>query len=151
MTFECSIEIAATPQGVFAFLTEPELVKLWQLDLPEPPPLPAGGLRVGTRQSATVEEHGRKMAIETVVTDLIVNELIAWEMLSPNADLHTEFRLIPQGAATLLRQRVTMKPKGFIRLFWPLLRGVFPRKARSRLKLLKERVEACPNATVAAV
>ena len=138
MNFECSVEIAGDPQRVFAFLTRPELVKTWQLDLPEPPPLPPGGLHIGLRQRAIVEEYGRRFEIETVVVDFNPDCTIAYEMDSPNAVVLTQYHLSQRPVSTTLRQTVTFTPRRWMRFVWPMVQGVFRKKVRSRLRLLKE-------------
>ena len=142
MNFQYIVEIAATPERVFAYLTEPELVKRWQIDLAEPPTPPPGGLRVGARQRAIVEEHGRRFEVETVVVALAVNELLGYEMQAPTASVRSEYRLIRQPGFTRMEATFSVKPLGFMRLLWPLVKGFFRRKTESRLKLLRQTVEA---------
>ncbi|HEY6305440.1 MAG TPA: SRPBCC family protein [Candidatus Angelobacter sp.] len=150
MSFEFTVDIAAPPERVFAYLTEPELVKRWQPDLAELAPLPPGGLRVGTRQRATVEEYGRRFEVETVVVALIVNQLLGYEMQAPTATVRGEYRLIRQVNLTRIEETVTVKPRGPMSMVWPLVKGFFRRKMESRLKLLKQTVETGEKLSVQA-
>lgn len=153
MSLQASIEIAATPERIFAYLTQPELVKSWQPDLVESSPLPAGGLRVGTRQQAIVEEFGRRWKIETVVVDMAPNRHIAFDMEGPTASVHSEYLLVQNGDRTRVEHTAAMiTPLGFMRVLWPLplVKGLFRRKMQSRLKLLRKRVEEAAELTQAA-
>lgn len=142
MSPQFSVEIEATPERVFAYLTEPELVKSWQIDLAEPPPLPPGGLRMGVRQRAVVEEYGRRFEVETEIVAFSANELLGYAMQSPNAVVRSEYRLIRQPGSTRVEANVIFEPRRLLRVLWPLFRGFFRRKTQNRLELLKKAVEA---------
>jgi uncharacterized protein YndB with AHSA1/START domain len=150
MSLQFAVEIAAPPERVFAYLTEPDLVKRWQPDLAELAPLPPGGIRLGTRQRATVEEYGRRFEVETLVVALTENELLAYEMQAPTASVRGEYRLIRQPSFTRLEETVTIKPRGAMSIVWPLVKGFFRRKMESRMKLLKQTVETGENPGVEA-
>ena len=69
-----TIEIQATPEKVFEYITDPKHVKSWQPDVVEPHPLPPGGLRVGARVGATVQEYGRRFDVDLLVAAMKKND-----------------------------------------------------------------------------
>ncbi len=97
-----SIEIEATPELVFSFMTDPQHVKSWQPDLVELKPVAPGGLWVGAHVGATVEEYGRRFDIDMVVAALTPNEHIAYDMNAPTAAVHMDYRLVRWGDRTRL-------------------------------------------------
>ncbi len=139
---KASIEIAATPELVFNFMTDPKHIRSWQPDVVEPRPVPPGGLRVGARVGATIDQHGRKFEVDRVVAALTPNEYIAYYMDAPTASTRIDYRLVRWGDRTRVVSTMIVRPKGLLRAFYFLIRGVFQRKMESRLRLLREVVEA---------
>jgi uncharacterized protein YndB with AHSA1/START domain len=137
-----SIDIAASPELVFAYMTDPRHVKSWQPDVVESQPLPAGGLCVGTRLRSTVQEYGRRFEVELRIAAIAANEHVAYEMEAPTASIHSEFRLTRKGNSTRVEHLVTVRLKGLGRLLMPFAKGMVQRKLESRLKLLRDAVEA---------
>jgi uncharacterized protein YndB with AHSA1/START domain len=80
------VEIAASPDRVFSFMTNPEHVKQWQPDVVESIPLTKGSVQRGTRWRVTVEEFGRRFDVETSVVDLVLNTRLVFETSAPTAD-----------------------------------------------------------------
>jgi len=138
---KATIEIEATPEQVFTYMTDPKLVRSWQPDVVEPRPVPAGGLRVGAKVGATVEEYGRRFDVDLVVAALTPNEHIAYDMDAPTASAHIDYRLVRWGDRTRLVSRAIMRPKGFLRPLYFLITGMVQRKMESRLRLLRDVVE----------
>jgi uncharacterized protein YndB with AHSA1/START domain len=136
-----SVEIAASPERVFSYMTDPQHLRRWQPDLVEPQSPPEGGLRVGTQFRATVKEYGRRFDIELRVTALAMNEHVAYDLEAPTASMQSEFHLVPQGKNTRVEHTAVVKPKAFLRVLWPFVQGMIRRKLRSRLRLLREAVE----------
>jgi uncharacterized protein YndB with AHSA1/START domain len=144
---KATIEIAATPEQVFTYMTDPKHVKSWQPDAVEVRPLPPGGLRVGAHVGATVQEYGRRFDIDMVVAELTPNEHIAYDMDAPTAAIHMDYRLVRWGDRTRLVSTAIVRPKGFLRPLFFLMKGMVQRKIESRLRLLRDVVEQPGPAT----
>ncbi len=136
-----SIEIAAMPEKVFAYLTEPQHLQSWQPDVAEPPTL-SEEIRVGTRWTTKIAEYGRQFTVEMLVVAIAPNEQMVYEMQAPTASVHGEWRLSQHGDHTCVELTTIVKPLGFMRLVWPFVQGLFQRKMEWRLKLLRDAVEA---------
>ena len=137
-----SVEIAAAPERVFAFMTDPSQIKRWQPDVVESRPLTENGFRVGARWRATVEEYGRRFDVETWVVALATNERIVVGMDAPTASGEIEYHFVGQGQGTSLSVTATLEIKGMMRILSFLVKGMVRRKMESRLKLLRDVVEA---------
>ena len=139
--YQATADIAAAPEEVFVFLTDPERIKLWQPDVIESHP-PAGGLRIGARARAVVQEYGRRFSVEFLVVALTANQQLTYDMDAPTVSARIEYRLMHHGVGTHLEQTMTPTFKGFARFLSPCLKGMIQRKMESRLALLRELVEA---------
>ena len=112
--YRATTEIAAAPEQVFALMT-PERMKSWQPDMIESHP-PEGGLRVGARARAVVQEYGRRFSAEFLVVALTPNERLDWDMDTPTVSVRIEYRLVRRGNRTGVECTVAPKFKGFMRL-----------------------------------
>jgi uncharacterized protein YndB with AHSA1/START domain len=137
-----TVEIAASRDRVFSFMTDPEHVKQWQPDVVESIPLTTGGVQRGTRWRVTVEEFGRRFDVETSVVDLVLNTRLVFETSAPTADVQVDYRFFEHGPNTRVELATTLKPRGFMRVFAPFAKGMIRRKVASRLDLLREVIEA---------
>ena len=135
-----STEIAATSEEVFAFITDDSRLKTWQPDVVESYP-PAGGLRVGARPRAIVEEYGRRFEVELLILEFEPNQRIVYQMEAPTASGRVEYHLTRAGQRTRLDQLVTIRPKGIMWLLGPFIVGMVRRKMASRLGLLRDVIE----------
>jgi uncharacterized protein YndB with AHSA1/START domain len=137
-----TVEIATSPDRVFSFMTNPEHVKQWQPDVVESIPLTKGSVQRGTRWRVTVEEFGRRFDVETSVVDLVLNTRLVFETRAPTADVQVDYRFFEHGSNTRVELATTVKPRGFMRVFFPFAKGMIRRKVASRLDLLREVIEA---------
>ncbi|HYV64291.1 MAG TPA: SRPBCC family protein [Bryobacteraceae bacterium] len=144
--YKASIEIAAPPEKIFEFMTDPKHVKSWQPDVVEPRPLPPGGLQVGSHVGGTVQEYGRRFDVDLLVAAMTRNEHIAYRMEAPTASAYVEYRLVQWGNYTWVVSTAAMRPKGFLASLYPVAKGLMKRmaqrKMRSRLNLLRAAVES---------
>ena len=102
------VEIAASRDRVFSFMTNPEHVKQWQPDVVESIPLTNGGVRRGTRWRVTVEEFGRRFDVETSVVDLVLNTRLVFETNAPTADVQVDYRFFEHGPNTRVELATTL-------------------------------------------
>nr|AUN37673.1 hypothetical protein [uncultured bacterium] len=143
---KATVDIAALPDRIFAFMTDPKNLKSWQPDVVEARPLPPGGLQVGAHVGATVEEYGRTFDVHLQVAAMERNEHIAYRVEAPTVSAVVEYRLVQWGSQTLVVSTTAMRPKGFLGSMYPVLKGLIKsmvrRKMQSRLNLLRAAVES---------
>ena len=137
-----TVEIAASRDRVFSFMTNPEHVKQLQPDVVESIPLTKGGVQQGTRWRVTVEEFGRRFDVETSVVECVLNTRLVFETSAPTADVQVDYRFFEHGPNTRVELDTTLRPRGFMRVFFPFAKGMIRRKVASRLDLLREAIEA---------
>jgi uncharacterized protein YndB with AHSA1/START domain len=103
------IQIAASPETVFALLTEPAQMQTWFAELVDADCRPGGVFRV---------TGPRGVSIEGTYLEIVPNRKVVFtwgglEGLAPGAST-VEFRVEPHGAGTLLRLRHYGLPKSRI-------------------------------------
>jgi uncharacterized protein YndB with AHSA1/START domain len=131
------VQIAASPETVFALLTESARMRTWLADIVEAECRPGGIFRI-------TGPRGR--SIEGTYLEIIPNRKVVFtwggiEGLAPGAST-VEFRLEPQSGGTLLRLRHHGLPRARIE---PHRRGW----VEFALPKLKEAAEGRPPATLA--
>jgi uncharacterized protein YndB with AHSA1/START domain len=94
------IRIAASPETVFAFLTEPERLKLWLADVVEADARPSGAFRISGPAGGTIEGT----YLEVVPHRKIVLSWGGMSGLLPGEST-VEFLIEPHAGGTLLRLR----------------------------------------------
>jgi len=105
------VEIAASRDRVFSFMTSPEHVKQWQPDVVESIPLTKGCVQLGTRWRVTVEEFGRRFDVETSVVECVLNARLVFETRAPTADVQVDYRFFAHGPNTRVELATTLKPR----------------------------------------
>jgi uncharacterized protein YndB with AHSA1/START domain len=103
------IQIAASPETVFALLTEPAQLKTWFADLVDADCRPGGVFRVTGPRGGSIEGT----YLEIVPNRKVVFTWGGLQGLAPGAST-VEFRIEPHGAGTLLRLRHYGLPKSRI-------------------------------------
>jgi uncharacterized protein YndB with AHSA1/START domain len=103
------IQIDASPETVFAFLTEPARMKAWFADVVDADSRPGGIFRATGPLGASIEGT----YLEIVPSRKVVFTWGGMEGLAPGAST-VEFHVEPHGAGTLLRLRHHGLPKAKI-------------------------------------
>ncbi len=136
-----TVVIAAAPEAVFPWLTEPQKLTQWLGGLVESRPLGDGVLRVGARSIEVVEENGRRIEMETVVTRLEPARTLAARIEASPFACDVEYELAPVAGGTEVRYSSEVRMKGAMRILTPLLAGAIRRKTGTDLASLKRAVE----------
>ncbi len=137
-----SIAIAAPPERVFAYLTEPNHLVRWIGGLKKSEPLTSDGLRVGARSRETVEENGRRMEMETVVTRLEPGRLLEVQINAGMFEAKNRFELTHEAGVTRVVQTLEAQYRGAARLIAPFLKGSVQKKLDTDLARLRDVVES---------
>lgn len=136
------VRVAAAPEQVFPWLTEPERLTRWLGGLVESKPLTPDGLRVGARSREVVVEGGRRMEMESVVTRYEPNRALAVRIEAGPFASEIDYELTPSGGATQLRYRAAHRMKGLMRLLAPFMAGPIRDKGERDLESLRKAVES---------
>jgi uncharacterized protein YndB with AHSA1/START domain len=127
---EHTVEIEAPRDRVFAWLVEPELMLRWIGGLREFHPLdPEPG--VGARSRQVVELAGRRMEVESMITEFEQERLVAAELDGKGFHVDTRHELEDDGTGTLVRAEAHTRLSG---IAGRLLGGVVDRGAQRKLE-----------------
>jgi len=141
--YDLEITINASPERVFPYLTDPQLLPKWLSGLVESKPITEGGLRVGAKSIETIAENGQSFTMESEITRYEPNREMQVRLTSDMLEVLADYELQPEGNGTKLRYTATMNYKGFItRVMAPLLSGSIRNKLEGDMSRLKQLVEA---------
>ncbi len=140
---EASVVINKPAVAIFPWLTDPGKQKEWIFGLAESKPLTEGGLRVGARSEEIMLLGEEQTVMESEVTALDPNKLMAVKVTSEGFDGDIRYALEEAGASTTLRYIGDFRYKPFmLRLLEPLITPSAQRKLEGDLMKLKSVVEA---------
>jgi uncharacterized protein YndB with AHSA1/START domain len=141
-TFGSEVLLAAPPEQVFPYLTEPALLTQWMGGLVESRPLDDGVLRVGARAREVVEENGKRFEMESEVVGLEPNRTLEVSLRHPSMECVNRYQLEPEDSHTRVTMTMRLSGRGFMRLMAPFIGGPARRKLDADFGRLKELLEA---------
>ncbi|MGC9395706.1 MAG: SRPBCC family protein [Anaerolineae bacterium] len=150
MEFEFTAVICCPPADVFALFRDVD-----QYNEHEGSPVPVldkvteGPVGVGTRYREVVRMipgirmmRGVTMTILSEVTGYEPERYLALEWRSNVMEGHLAYTFEPVAGGTRVLQKMSLNPKGLLRVFSPLIKAMFARAASRRLSEIKILLEA---------
>jgi len=145
MKLSYTIDINSTLEKVWYWLGTPERAMVWQTGVSKTEILQQTPNMIGTTFRETIEENGRGVEMQGVVTDYRENQLIAMHLSSKFHVVDVEWRLEEIEERTRLTLSSNIHFKSFIRVLSILMRPVFKKKiiaqVRGEFAKLKELCE----------
>jgi len=126
------IEIAATPEKIFYWLEEPERGKQWMTSVTRGEILQKTPNKVGTTFREYIEEDGRGIEMEGVITEFVSNEKFAVHLESKLNTLDVCFILEGKGPLTQLTQNFDLRFKGKMKVLSMFMRLSIKKKIKSQ-------------------
>jgi uncharacterized protein YndB with AHSA1/START domain len=140
---EASIVIARPASSIFPWLTQPEKLEQWIEGLDESMPLTAGGTRVGSRSRDVIIEGGQRYEMETEVTALEPNRLVANRITSAGFDVDGRYELAEQDGTTRVTYTGVARYKMWLaKLMEPVVTPAAQKALEKNMAKLKSQVEA---------
>jgi len=136
------LTVAAPPERVFRFLTEPEKIASWMAGFVSSEPLTPGGLRLGARSRETLDDAGRRVRMTSEVTGLEPAVRLELRLEADFLDATSCYTLARSAGGTRLVHELVPRYKGPLRLVAPLMRAAVQRKLEADLGRLAARVAA---------
>jgi uncharacterized protein YndB with AHSA1/START domain len=137
-----SIDIVACPSEVFPWLIEPDLLARWIGGFVGSEALTDGPTRAGSRSRDMLEESGRRMVIETEVTELIADRRLSVHIRSDSHESDDRYDLEPVGSGIRLTYMSDLRLKGPMRLLSIAISPSLRARAKRDLASLRDLVEA---------
>ncbi len=151
MKIENSVEINATPRTVFYWLAEPERAERWVISVTRSEIIRETPNKVGTTFREYVEEDGRGIEMNGVVTEFVPDELFAVHLESKVNEVDVRFSLREKEGVTQLVQNVDLRLRGLLKVVGLFLRASIrervSRQAQNEFLRLKQlcETEAVPS------
>ena len=139
MRFELSVTIHRSPEDVFGFLRDKD-------KLPQKPGSPVlvlekttlGPAGVGTRYREVVQMLPFvRGEILSVVTHFQPGERLEEDYAGAGMIGHLAYHFSPEAGGTRLTQRETVRTRGLLRVFEPVMERMLSRQLRKRLEAIK--------------
>jgi carbon monoxide dehydrogenase subunit G len=139
------IEIQASLTKVFYWLDDPNRAKKWMTSVTKFEIIKETTNRVGTTFHEYIEENGRGIEMNGVVTEFVSNERFAVHLESNINSVDVSFVLEQKGGITQLTQNAELHFKGMLKVLSILLRASIRKKiirqTQGELARLKELCE----------
>jgi uncharacterized protein YndB with AHSA1/START domain len=139
------IEINASPEKVFYWLEKPERARRWMTSVTKDKIVNETPNKVGTTFREYIEEDGRGIEMQGVITEFVSNKRFAVHLESKINSVDVCFDLEEKGSMTQLTQNVILRFKGMMKVLSVFLRSSIKKKiknqAESELAQLKELCE----------
>lgn len=138
-----SIVVEASPDEVWAVISDLDTHTSWRPALREFRQVSDGPVGVGTRIREVLEWRGREIVIDDVVTAFDPPRRLSVHGGWKAADFDMDLLLEPDAGGTKVTMEWPLHPKSLLlKLAAPFLGGPMRRATREELELLKGRVEA---------
>jgi hypothetical protein len=144
MYFELSITIKRSPSDVFGFLRDKDKyprkedspVLLIEKTTPDPP-----GIGTHYREVVQMLPFFRG-EILSVITRFEASKFLEEDFEGAGMKGHLAYQFLPEGNGTRVIQRETIRFRGLLRVFEPLVKLILSRRLRKRLEDIKEVLES---------
>jgi len=145
MKLTYTIDINSTPEIVFSWLGTPERAMMWQTSVSKTEILHETPDMIGTTFREIVEENGRRVEMNGVVTDYRKDQVLAMHLDSKYNNVDVEYRLEEIGGRTRLTMISNIRLRSFLRVFsiilWPAFKKKLLRQLNREYARLKELCE----------
>jgi uncharacterized protein YndB with AHSA1/START domain len=133
--------VAAQPETVFAILDDTSRTPEWLSRCTGIDKLTDGPNRVGTKLRYHYQDGGRTGVMEGEITAHEPGRHLTMRYLDKMMDVTVDFRTEPQGTGTALTHGIDIQPKGFGKVFTPMIKRSLPKQtldAMAKLKAIAE-------------
>jgi len=142
-----TVTVACPPSEVFAWISDPERARQWQIGVLEHQTVEASDDFVGTRFRQTVGDESRNVELHGEVTAYRPDELIEFAVTGRGLAIRTRYFLSAVGQSTLLEVASDVRLGGRASmLLAPFARGKSVKRLRAELERLRGLCEAEPPA-----
>ena len=133
MKLTYTIDINSTPEIVFSWLGTPERAMMWQTSVSKTEILHETPNMIGTTFREVVEENGRRVEMNGVVTDYRKDQVLAMHLDSKYNNVDVEYRLEEIGGRTRLTMISNIRLRSFLRVLSIILCPAFKKKLLGQL------------------
>jgi uncharacterized protein YndB with AHSA1/START domain len=137
-----TIDIAASPKAIFPWLIEPDLLSRWIRGFVSSEPTTDAPTRVGSRSRDILEENGRRLVIETEITEFIPDRRLSVHIRFDGGESDDQYDLESVGPGTRLTYVSEARLKGPMRLLTKVIARQLRARAERDFGSLRDRVES---------
>lgn len=138
---DATVEIARSPEEVFAFASDVEKLPLWLNAVIEANQITEGPLAEGTELEHVLSFLGKRFTVRYETTQHEAARRLAFRSISGPIEMQTTIMYEPVPGGTRIDQVVTGDTRGFFRVAEPLLVKLGQRQLQGSLENLKDLLE----------
>jgi hypothetical protein len=139
------MDINCTPERVWYWLGTPERAVIWQTNISKTEILEQTPNWIGTTFRETIEENGKGVEMQGIITDYQENRSLAMHMNSKYNMVEVKWQIEPMGRYTRLNLQANIRFKSFLRILsiilWPTFKRQIQRQLDREYAKLKELCE----------
>ncbi|UUO06144.1 SRPBCC family protein [Blastopirellula sp. J2-11] len=140
--YRAHVRILASPEKIFPYLTEPDLLMQWMEGVVEIKPLTDEGHQAGAKAVAVMERNGDRFEMESEVLKTVPNKELKVRLQNKMFDLVNDYQLKSNGGETDVSIDMEAKFLGWARITAPLIGGAIESKLEADFNQLREKVES---------
>jgi uncharacterized protein YndB with AHSA1/START domain len=145
-THEHAVDIAATPEAVFDWLTDPQRLSQWLGGFVSSEPLAGAHNEPGAKARIVIDENGRMRVMTSEVLEVIPHRRLVVAVNGEGVVTTSTYAIEPCAAGVRLTHRMEAEFSGMLGLLAPFFRDVVSRKMRADLARLKRSAEGASRA-----
>ena len=134
MKLSYTIDINCTPERVWYWLGTPERATVWQTNITKTEILQETPNMIGTTFRETIEENGKGVEMQGIVTDYRANQSLAMHLSGKYNVVDVEWHIEEIGEHTRLTQYSNIRFRSFIKVLSIFMRPVFKKKIIRQLQ-----------------
>ena len=141
MRVEVSVDIARSPEDVFAYITNFENNPKWQNGMVSCTFTTLPPIRVGSQYKQVAQFMGREIISQFEVKRFVPNERVEFETFESTFSIQIVREVSPIEGGTRVHAIISGQPGGLMGLLSPLMKGIMRRQIEGdyqRLKVLLE-------------
>jgi carbon monoxide dehydrogenase subunit G len=137
LSVKSAVHIERSPHDVFAFIAEPENLPKWDPAIQAVVRKVPGPVGPGSELTVTAEEGGRRVTIDSRVTEFEADRLFGVAATFSGVPLRLRWRVEPEGSGTRLTTEGEAELGGVLALAGGYIRGV----VADRLNLAQDNIK----------
>jgi len=139
--YQTTVHVSRPREQVFAYLVDPEKLKMWQSNLVKAESLTPGPLRLGSRFREVRRLGQREAEVQGEISEFEPNQRLATKT-STKPDVRVSYLLSPEQGGTRLRYTFQMLPTGLMWLLQPVISSSIRKQSDMDFVRLKHLLEA---------
>lgn len=140
--YHAQVRILASPEKIYPYLTQPELIQQWMGDVASIKPMDDLGNQVGAKAAVLVDSNGEKLEMISEVLEVAPNKELKVRLTSDMFVVISDYQLSASHGETELSLDMEANFNGLARITAPLVSSAIQEKLEADFHRLRDDVES---------